>query len=212
MAAKRIRISMTSFADFAVCDPLGQLAKVRQIHRQYETEYFPGADFWSRFVEGVESVLEDGGNAQNLEAIHQTAKHNRGKQYASACKGFKHFWGRHELRLLGHPKVAMWDCGRLQVRVNPEWLVAFDGRPMILKLHTKEKLVLSQRLANPLLHMLIQEFGKGDGSPAVAILDVHRGKLWLPTRSRQDFEPVLRMQAAAFIAGWDVLDAGQSAA
>jgi hypothetical protein len=212
MAGKKIQISMTSFADFVVCDSLGQLAKVRQIRRQYESEYFPSKHFWSRFIEGVESILNQGGSPRDLVEVYEKAKDNRPKPYASACEGFKKFWGRHELELAGTPKQATWDHERLRVRLNPEWLLTIDGKPMVIKLHVKEKLPFNQRLANPLLYMLDQRFGPSVGGPAVGILDVHRGKLWTPSRSNQDLDLVLHMQAAAFIIGWDVLEQGQAAA
>jgi hypothetical protein len=131
MAPKQIRISMTSFADFVVCDSLGQFSKVRAIHKQYEREYFPGADFWSRFEEGVSSILGNNGKSADLDEIHQSAKHNRGSQYDSACKGFRKFWGKQTIELVSTPKPATWDHGRLQVRVNPEWMLRINGELVV---------------------------------------------------------------------------------
>jgi hypothetical protein len=212
MVQKQIRISMTSFADFVVCDSLGKFSKVKAIRKQYEREYFPGADFWSRFQESVEAILRSEGRPGDLEEIHQSAKHNRGGQYLSACEGFRKFWGNKGIELISTPKVATWSHNRLQVRVNPEWILKINGDPTVVKLHLKKDLVLSQRLANPLLHLVDQKFGTKVGGPRVAILEVHQGKLWTAGRSGGDLEPVLRMQAAAFVAGWDVLEGGQSAA
>jgi hypothetical protein len=212
MPPKQIRISMTSFADFVVCDSLGQFSKVRAIHKQYEREYFPGADFWSRFQEGVESLLRGDGKPADLDEIHQTAKNNRGSQYDSACKGFRKFWGKQKIELVSTPKVATWDHGRLQVRVNPEWILRINGELVVVKLHLKKNLLLNQRLVNPLLYLLNQKFGSPVGGPRVAILEVHQGKLWTPGKSRRDLDPVLHMEAAAFVAGWEVLERAQAAA
>ena len=212
MAQKQIRVTMTSFADFVVCDSLGKFSKVKAIHKQYEREYFPGSDFWSRFLEGVVVVLRSGGKPQDLDEIHRSAKHNRGDQYSSASKGMRRFWGNKSIELISTPKVATWDHGRLQVRVNPEWILSINGELTVVKLHLKKDLVLSQRLANPLLHLVDQKFGTAVGGPRVAILEVHQGKMWTVGKAQRDLEPVLHMQAAAFVAGWDVLEKNQSAA
>jgi hypothetical protein len=212
MPPKQIRISMTSFADFVVCDSLGQFAKVRAIQKQYEREYFPGADFWSRFQQGVETILSNGGRPADLDGIYQSARHNRGSQYDSGCKGFRKFWGKQKIELAGTPQVATWDHGRLQVRVNPEWILRINGELVVVKMHLKKNLLLNQRLVNPMLYLLNQKYGSAVEGPRVAILEVHQGKLWKPGKSQRDLDPVLHMEAAAFVAGWEVLERNQTAA
>ncbi len=212
MANKPIVISMTRFGDFVVSDPLGQLAKVREIRRQYEQGYSPSADFWSRWREDVEKNHRRGGGRELLRQVSAGAKDNRAEQYQSACKGYERFWGRKTIEFVGLPKPATWTHDRLQVRVNPEWLLRINGVDTIVKLHLKEKLTLTQRVANPLLYLLDRHFGPSIGGPAIALLDVHRGKLWQQRTDGRDIEPVLHMQAAAFVAGWDQLVLGQSAA
>jgi hypothetical protein len=212
MSTETVSISMTRFADFVATDPLGQLSKVREVRRQYEQQYRPGGDFWSRWREGIETVHRRGGGRSELDQIGGNAKDNRGEQYVSACQGYAKFWGRKHLEIASYPKPATWVHGGLHVRVNPEWVLTVNGQPVTIKLHLKDKLPLNQRLANPLLHLLDQHFGAAIGGPAVAILDVHRGKLWRPTTASTGLDAVLRMQAAAFMAGWIELDAEEGAA
>ena len=206
MAPRPITISMTRFADFVVTDPLGQMAKVREVRRQYEQPYKQGADFWSRWREDVEKLHRTGGSRDDLAPIGKKAKDNRVEQYTSACAGYAKFWGRKTLRVVGHPKPAIWTHDRLQVRVNPEWILEINGRQSVVKLHLKERLVLNQRLANPLLGLLGMHFGSAVGGPDVAILDVHRGRLLRPTSGLAGMGTVLHMQAAAFLAGWTDLE------
>jgi hypothetical protein len=203
---KPIALSMTTFGDFVVADSPGQLAKLREIRRQYEQPYFPGGDFWSRWREDVERLHIDGGSRRDLAPIAERAKDNRGPQYSKASRGYATFWGNKAIELAGHPKPATWKHDRLSVRVNPEWILRIGGKVRVVKLHLKERLVLSQRLANPLLFLLDEHFGPAVGGPPVGILDVQRGRLWTRRTQRRDVEAVLRMQAAALIAGWDELD------
>lgn len=195
-------ISMTSFGQFcAAADPLGQLSKVREIRRRYEQDYTPGGDFWSRWREAVEDIHARDGGREELAGLGQRAQANRGPQYVSASAGYEAFWGRKRIELVGSPKPAIWVHDRLRVRVNPEWLLRVNGKLVIVKLHLTERLPLNQRLANPLLHLLQIHFSSSDQT--VGILDVHRGKLWRPTAASRAMDDVLRMQAAAFLVGWD---------
>ena len=212
MAPKPITISMTRFADFVVTDPLGQMAKVREVRRQYEQPYKPGGDFWSRWREDVERLHRKGSTRETLPPIGKDAKDNRVEQYSSACEGYAKFWGRKNLAVVGHPKPAIWAHDHLQVRANPEWILEINGKQFVVKLHLKERLVLSQRLSNPLLGLLDMHFGTAVGGPDVAILDVHRGRLLRPTTSLNGMGTVLHMQAAAFLAGWADLEPPATAA
>lgn len=212
MPAKPVTISMTRFADFVVTDPLGQVAKVREVRRQYEQPYRPGGDFWSRWREQVAEVHQRGGNRSDIELIGTSAQDHRAGQYASACAGYNRFWGHKRLRIVGFPVPTVWPYGTLQVRVNPEWILEVSGKPMVVKLHLKEKLQLNQRLANPLLRLLDQHFGPSVGGPPVAILDVHRGKILRPTARSGGMDAALRMQAAAFLAGWEAVGASSRVA
>ncbi len=197
-------LSMTTFADFMVSDPLSQLAKVREVRRQYDKPYGPGGDFWSRWRDEIERNLRHG--VDGVEPIWRNAKNNRSEQYRSACEGYEKFIGKRSIEFLGHPEPALWQHLGLVVRVNPEWLVRMGTTTMVIKLHLKKQLTINQRLANPLLYLLDQFHGAPVGGPKVAILDVHRGKLWQRRTDNRDFDGVLRMQAAAFLAGWASLD------
>lgn len=178
-----VTISMTRFADFVVSDSMGQFTKVKEVRRQYEKPYVPSADFWSRWREGVEDIHRRSGTRDHLTKVSEEALHNRADQYESACLGYGRFWGRKRIEVLGSPKPSIWTHGRLQVRVNPEWLLRINGKDTVVKLHLKERLQLNQRLANPLLHLLQMHFGTAGATPALALLDVHRGKRGRRNRS-----------------------------
>lgn len=126
---------------------------------------------------------------------------NRLGPYASALDGYRRFWGKQNVELIAPLTPATWSHDRLRVRVNPEFLLRINGKPTIMKLHLKARQPLNQRLANPLIYLLEAGFGSTDKS--IALLDVHRGKLWTGGKKRSSMEDVLRMQAAAFLVGWE---------
>lgn len=195
------QITMTSFAGFVVADSTGQLSKVRDVKRRYEQEYTRGGDYWKRWIEDLQGLLRRREAKDQLPLVGRAAPNVRHDQYSSASEGFGHFWGRKIIELRPCPLPVTWQHGRLKVRVNPEWWLNINGTRTLVKLHTTRDIVLDQRMANPLIHLLAESF---PGDHDILILDVHRGKAWRQT-SRRDFGPVLRMQAAAFLAGWDVL-------
>lgn len=201
MTTSVIKVSMTSFADFVTSDPMGQAAKLRELKRQYQGDYRPSEDFWSRWREGVESVHRSGGGKQALGQIAANAKDNRQAQFESACTGYAKFWGRRDIEIVRSMNPRVWRWDRLEVKVNPEWMLRLSGRTLVVKLHLKERLKLNQRLANPLLYLLEQEHSDA-GADGYAILDVHRGKLFEAKTLPPDLAAVVRMQASAFIAGW----------
>lgn len=210
MLQNTVTLSMTRFADFCACDPMAQLTKVREVRRQYEQPYSPSEDFWSRWREGVEAIHRRGGPRDDLREVSAEAKDNRTGQYVSAVDGYSKFWGRKHIDFCGTLTPAAWSHDRLRVRINPEWLVKINGQLTVVKLHLKQRLPLNQRLANPLLHLVDSHFGLSDRR--VGLLDVHRGKLWTPTAESRSMESVMRMQAAAFLAGWDDVDQDRDAA
>lgn len=212
MPTKPISISMTRFADFVVADPLGQLARLRDVRRQYERPYRPSEDFWSRWRDQVEAIHRGAGSRNDLPVVATEAKDNRTEQYASACDGYSRFWGRKQLEVVAHPRPAEWTYQSLTVRVNPEWVLRVNGTDYVVKLHLKRDLTLNQRLANPLLHLLDTRFGPLRDGPPVAIVDVHRGKLWKQSAAVPGIDAVLQMQAAAFLAGWAQTEPDEGAA
>lgn len=201
-------ITMTSFAGFIATDPSGQLAKVREIKRRYEQEYKRGSDFWPRWIEAMQKAQRGDGQRPDLSHVWRQAPDGRDDQYRTASEGFGAFWGRKKLQLLGFPRPVEWKHKRLRVRVNPEWWLSVNGRRTLVKLHTTRDVVLTQRMANPLLQLLKLCF---PGDHDVLILDVHRGKAW-KLRTSSDLEPVLRMQAGAFLEGWDAIFGSESEA
>lgn len=200
-----IKISMTSFSSFCIADPMSQASKAREIRKRYEAPYTPSSDFWSRWREGIEGIHRRDGVRDDLQAIGDQAKDNRQEQYTSAASGYRKFWGRKSIEIVGAVKPAIWQHGRLQVKVNPEWVMRINGELTVVKLHLTDRLTLNQRLSNPLLHLL--EAHHGSTEREVALLDVHRGKLWRPTASSRQLQDALRMQAAAFVVGWDAAGA-----
>jgi hypothetical protein len=209
MPTKPPTITMTSFARFVVADAGGKLARVREIKRRYDKPYSQGQDFWKNYRGGIDAIHRRGGKRSDVEALWKSSAASRMDQYKSACEGYAKFWGSKHIESLAAPKPAIWTHDRLSVRVQPELFLRVNGKAMLIKLHTDHKSPLDQRLANPLLYLIETLF---PGDHQAALLDVHRGKPWSRRTEHSNYESVLRMQAAAFLAGWDIIEAEEDSA
>lgn len=98
---------------------------------------------------------------------------------------------------------GLWRSGDIRIRVAPDLLLGIGGNaPIQTLLHLNKRFPVDQRAANPVLAMmkdaLSTEFG-------VAVLDVHRGKLFTPTNTSTDHLIGAHADAAAFALIWKQL-------
>lgn len=211
MPDEEITVTATRFADFIVTDGLGQVARVRQIQRQWDDGYSQSSDYWKRWRSGVEAVHRSGAGRAGLGPLLDITRADRLENYRSAVDGYRRLWGRKTIEFVNSPRSRLWRSGELSVRVNPEWYLLIDGEITTVKLHLKRELPLTQRLADPVLHLLDVTFGPASGGARVALFDVHRGRVYLQRRAIPDIDAVLEMHAAAFVAAWRRLRDGKAA-
>jgi hypothetical protein len=210
MSSDPIQITMTSFARFILADAQSKMAQARSIRHQYEDGYSQGGDHWRYLRSEMHDLLMTGGPRSAVKAIPKGVRAKQRNAYDSACNGMFKFWGRKHLRLLGEPESRHWTYDRLEVKVNPEWLLDLDGVETVVKLHPRRDIPLTKRVADPLLSLMAVTFDAE--ASGLGVLDVHRGKLFSGTPHNRELAPVLEMQAAAFVVGWDAASRGASAA
>lgn len=209
MKTKPINISLSRFTDFLVTDHLGQVAKLREIQRQFEEPYGRGGDFWAGWRDGAATHLAESGSRSSMDLIASSAHERKRRQYESACAGLQKYVGRKDVECLRVPSPVIWTYDRLNVRLNPDLEARIGDVVHVVKWHLKQDLMLDQRTVNPLLDLMESHFG-GDGR-IVTIVDVHRGRGFVRTRSSPDFETTLWMQAASFVLGWAELEGRRAA-
>ena len=197
------KISLSRWVDYLAADNQAKVTKVGEILRQYERDYRPGGDYWRPFRAGIIDFHQKGAATAALDRIVDHAPLDRRDNYRHAVAGYRRFLGRRRIELGETPRSAEWTLDdRLSVRLNPDTTMRLRGDTIVVQFHMKAALPLDQRLANPVLFMLAEAYGPEQN---VGILDVHRGRLLVPTRLRHRHEIVLRAQASAFAEIWHAL-------
>ena len=203
MAPTIPKISLSRWVDYLAADNQAKVTKVGEILRQYERDYSPGGDYWRPFRAGIIDFHRSEADIAALDQLVDEAPQDRRDNYRHALAGYRRFLGRRRIELGETPRAAEWTLDdRLSVRLNPDATMHLRGEPIVVQFHLKAALPLDQRLANPVLFMLAEAYGS---EQKVGILDVHRGRLLVPTRLRRRHEVVLRAQASAFAETWRAL-------
>jgi len=167
------------------------------------SQFFPFvfADSTRKRTEMAHHQFHPGPGADALDIAIELAHPSRKERYRQCVANYRRFVGRKKIAWQGEPRRGMWLASGLLVRVNPELRLGINGKPYVVKLYLKadDKAALSQRTANPILHLLDECHGDL-GEPMV--FDLVRGRAFTRTRANHDFEPMLRAQAAAFVSLW----------
>lgn len=144
---------------------------------------------------------ERGPGLDALDTAVELAHDSRRENYRQCVINYRRFLGRKQIEYVGEPRRGMWLAEGLQVRINPELHLSINGVPRVIKLYFKtgKRHRLTQRTANPMLHLLEECHGHL-GEPMV--FDVFNGRAFSKTRVDVDFDPMLRAQAAAFVSLW----------
>lgn len=190
------QISLTDWVDFVIASGPAQLTKVKALVAR--PEYDPKFDFWKSLREGLQSHHQNGTKLDVvLASLKDPKKIKRFPQVIDAYRKFvnkKHYaWFK--------PPSALWAYAGLEVRVNPELGLQFDGRKHAVKLYFKEEKPTKQRLSVVLAMMRIS-LNLADGM-LPAVLDVSSCRLITPGASDQNLLPLLQAQAIAFVHMWN---------
>ncbi len=195
-------ISLTQFFPFVLADSIGKRSEVRSIKRTHGL-YTPAIDYW-RLLRLQVVAFHQYGAGPGLDALDtavELAHDSRRENYRQCVINYRRLLGRKQIDFIGEPRRGMWLAEGLQVRINPELHLSMNGTPRVVKLYFKtgKRHRLTQRTANPMLHLLDECHGHL-GAPMV--FDVFNGRAFSKTRVDVDFDPMLRAQAAAFVSLW----------
>ena len=103
------------------------------------------------------------------------------------------------------PPKVIWESGALSVRVNPELGIRVDGVDHYVKLYFKKAPLTKQRLAMALHLLETSTRGARPAGTQVAILDVRRGVLHVPSRPPRMAGVLLEAEANYFVDLWNLL-------
>lgn len=197
-------VSLTTFIDFVSATGTARLTRVRTAKAQYSQDWDPARDFYKLLRDRIHKCAAGGWSADRLKKLLADVTDPKKQENYETCRAGIVKWagkGSKTVRPYPNSGKVLWQSGTLQIRVNPELLVRDSSGRRIVKLYFKSD-PLSQQKAHLILHLLDQTVGS---KAEVGVLDVRRGKLFVPTKPFEGLDALLSAEAAAFTTLWEKL-------
>lgn len=201
MATSKMEISLTDFVDFVCKAGSAKLTKVKQIKNR--EEYSPATDFYKALREGIiKNHQNDADKSELKKIIKSIVDPKKVKNYTEAINGYIKFWGRKDIKWF-EPPFKHWIVGDLDVRINPELGLEYDGHFYIVKLFLKGDKLSKDKIDQILVLMESQLRGTLDKSIKMSILDVKNSKLFIKDNDDITLLPLLNGEAKSFEIIWN---------
>lgn len=196
----KIGISLTDFVDFVCKAGSAKLTKVRQIKER--EDYSPATDFYKALREGIiENHQAKGGKKALKSILEAITDQKKVGNYNDAINGYKKFWGRKTITWFDPPNKH-WIVGDLDVRINPELGLQYDGKSLAVKMYLKKEKLTKDKVDQILTLMENQLRSSVKDDVAMALLDVKNAKLFIKTDKNISLLPLLDGEAKSFEAIW----------
>jgi len=129
---------------------------------------------------------------------------NKLSNYQAGLRGYGKFLGKKKTAWFD-PPTEVWSFGDLNVKINPELGLSINKKSCVIKLYFKSK-PLAKNQIYVILSLMHQVLSSSIPQGCeIAMLDVQRGKLLLPTRLTPKIDVLLRGEAASFLQMWEDL-------
>lgn len=197
-------ISLTNFVDFVVSGGTPQLTCLKEIKKQFAVKYNPAFDFYKQFRECLIKVHREGYNSAILDTfVEQNANAKKDKFYQESVANYKKLFKKKAVEWIDCEN-RKWESNGLTVNVNPELGLKIDGVDHVIKLYFKKHQPKKLQLET-ILHLIKTTLPIKNKNAVVAVIDIPRGKLIVPTVETPDIEALLAGQAAAFVTMWNAI-------
>jgi hypothetical protein len=194
-------VSMTTFLDFTTATGSARVSQLRRAKKGYAQDYSPARDYYKFLREAIEETFEEGWSSKSLKSLLSELPDSRKAEAFEECrKGLTKWVGNKQIICLPRKRVT-WSSGSLTVRINPELRLSIAEQPHAIKLYFKGEKISKQRV-DVALHLLEAKAVKGD---TPGILDLRRGKFYVPTVAKAGMSALLKAEAAAFTSLWEEL-------
>lgn len=192
-------ISLTDFVDFVITAGTPKYTKVSEIKKR--GAYHPSLDYWKPLRDAIVD-FHRGKNARLDGFLTKVRAQNKLGNYQAGLKGYNRFLGRKKTAWF-EPPAGLWNYEELNVRINPELGISINGKEHIIKLYFKSKQLTKNQIY--VIFDLMQTVLSQDipRDCKIAMLDVQRGKLLMPTRQTPQTEILLQGEAASFLQMWN---------
>lgn len=206
MAIKKslINISLTDFIDFVNKSGGTKLTKVKEIKKR--DDYHPSTDFYKILRDGITEIHQRNGKKGELDKILKVLSHDaKIKNYPDVIAGYKKFWGNKVFQWFNPPTVH-WKQGDIDINVNPELGLEFNGKFYIIKLYFKSD-KLTKDKSGQILSLLESKLRKEVDEDEVqfGILDIRNSKLFVYEVKDSIYLPLLEGELKSFETIWKAI-------
>ncbi|WP_417558727.1 hypothetical protein [Mesoflavibacter zeaxanthinifaciens] len=196
-----IKISLTDFIDFVSKTGSTKLTQVKKVKER--KPYHPSTDYYKYVREGIIGIHEESGDKSEFDNLIKNTPDIRKKEnFEKAIKGYTKFLGKKTVSWV-EPPFRHWRSGNLDVKLNPEVGLKYDGTKHYIKLYFKSE-ALSKMKASQILSLMESELrAKVKRDDLFCVLDVRTGKLFCNEKRDTSLLPLLKGEAMSFETIWN---------
>jgi len=201
MQEKKIKISLTDFIDFVNKTGSQKLTQVRKVKNR--PEYEPFADFYKPLREKIQEIHKMDLSKEELDQILDTLTDDKKRtNYPEILEGYKRFWGRKKVKWF-QPPYRNWKVGDLEIRINPELGLEYNGQFYVIKLFFKDEKTQRSQF-DQILTLMEYQLRSKVNEPEIkfALLDIRKAKLYPQRGNSTELVPLLLGEAKSFIEIW----------
>lgn len=176
-----IRLSLTDFVDIVSKSGMPKATKVAQIKSR--AEYEPAFDFYKPLREHIVDVHSSNKAKNSIDDVMGgVIDKKKLSNYPSVVEGYKRWWGRKTF-VWFDPISKPYAANGVEVNVNPELGLQFNGQRHLIKLYFKQE-PLSKKRVGIITHLMETTLREAYGSQeTMSILDIRNARLLSYERS-----------------------------
>lgn len=200
-----IKVSMTSFIDYALRPDSQKLSKVREIKN---FKYSPAFDYWKLLRDRIEFINQKSKDPIVLLKLLPRVEKKKQANYQKAIMGYIKFHSQYDLEYFTPPS-GTWEHENLSIVVNPELGFYINGEPHLVKLYFKElttssEIQLNKSRAEEIAYLMWETFHREcPPKTKMSFLNVSKGQLVTPAIRRKDQRDSLEISAHSFLLYWE---------
>lgn len=171
-----IRLSLTDFVDIVSKSGIPKATKVSQIKSR--DDYEPAFDFYKPLRDHIIAVHSSDGTRDSIaDVMGSIVDRKKVDNYPSLIAGYQRWWGRKAFHWF-NPSSDSYVANEVEVNVNPELGLRFNGARHLIKLYFKAE-PLSKQKVDIITYLMEKTLRPvcGHREIIMSILDIRNSKL-----------------------------------
>lgn len=194
------RLSLTDFVDVVSASGSTKANKVTRIKTR--PEYRPAFDFYKPLRDRIIEAHSRGFPRTYIGQLMPSIKDKKKiANYPNAIQGYTKWWGRKKMEWFDPPRL-LFTKHDIDVSVNPELGLVINGDSYLIKLYFKADPLTKNRI--DVIHYLMNKRlqSKCPTDTQMAILDVRKSRLLVPTIPKPNLAAMLDAELAYIATLW----------